>query len=660
VWRAFLVGLAWSFVLVLLQSLGRLVLYLAHGVGSTVADEVIKAFLFGMRFDLSVVGYLLFLYLTLVLGLALLRRWFPRAAELVCYQKLPHMFLLGSTVALLLVYVGNLGFFSYFHDHLNARVYDLFRDDTWAILVTAWRDQPLVKGFFVLLGVSAALHFSLRGLRQWVDFVTRTYTPSRRALSVVIASSLVFCFLLGRGSLNFKMPPLGRMHIDISQDPFVNQLAFHPMFAFVKVLQARGALAQSFNVAQATGFSDRILEAHRLALQNESIASLEQAHRGYWRTFPGKAPAKKPHVVVFLMESMGEYWLRFDSTQFPILSDLRSHFQEDVVFRRFLPMCSGTHCTLSYFWLNALALPGPDFAQVRRLDTNHPTGVAWPFQRAGYRTIFVYGGPLGWRGLSSLAPRVGFKEQVGSQGIKQALGKAEYFDHDWGIMDEHVFEYVQKQLDEATVPTMIFALTTGNHPPFQIPPTFADQALSEVAPQIVERSSMSRERFLSHVKNSSLADNTLVMATGDHNFFDVVNFGPEEFPEWRGVPLYMYWPKSLRRPIDVDKWASQETVFPTLYELAIPEVHAGFTGRSLLDSGRPSLAVNDAGMIHGDHLLYLGRVYTWSSEQKKFVLDASAEATSRINDMSLWLRARQASTDDLLTNGASMQFSTPK
>jgi phosphoglycerol transferase MdoB-like AlkP superfamily enzyme len=76
-------------------------------------------------------------------------------------------------------------------------------------------------------------------------------------------------------------------------------------------------------------------------------------------------------------------------------------------------------------------------------------------------------------------------------------------------------------------------------------------------------------RFISKIKKSKYADNTIIAVVGDHNFrFHQV----DNFIDKIGVPFYIYVPKSLRpKNVDTSVLGSHLDVMPTLYNLSLSQ-----------------------------------------------------------------------------------------
>ncbi|GHT40935.1 hypothetical protein AGMMS49921_03150 [Endomicrobiia bacterium] len=88
-------------------------------------------------------------------------------------------------------------------------------------------------------------------------------------------------------------------------------------------------------------------------------------------------------------------------------------------------------------------------------------------------------------------------------------------------------------------------------------------------------------RFISKIKNSKYADNTIIAVTGDHSFNNAYQM--ENFFDAIRISLYLYIPKSIRSEnINTDVFGSHLDVMPTLYNLSLSNSEYMSEGTDLL------------------------------------------------------------------------------
>ena len=135
-----------------LTTVYRLIFLLFYGDLSSLLNiklYVLKAFIMGFRFDLSVLAYIN-APITLLLLICLLLRSTNFFKSIAVFCK----YYFTITLSLLFfVIIFDFGLFSYFKDHYNFLIFGLFEDDTVALIKTILSDYRvyfLVIIFFVL------------------------------------------------------------------------------------------------------------------------------------------------------------------------------------------------------------------------------------------------------------------------------------------------------------------------------------------------------------------------------------------------------------------------------------------------------------------------------------------------------------------------------
>jgi phosphoglycerol transferase MdoB-like AlkP superfamily enzyme len=188
--------------------------------------------------------------------------------------------------------------------------------------------------------------------------------------------------------------------------------------------------------------------------------------------------------------------------------------------------------------------------------------------------------------------------------------------NEWGVYDEYLFDYLYGKLAAAAggKPKFIFAMSTSNHPPYSLPAGYRLLPLApspELDRQITGDRTLAGERFktyqyacqkvgefISRVKASPLADDTIIAVTGDHNFWSVFDYPAERYLDLDGVPFYLYVPARLRpAAADTSVFGSHIDIMPTLYNLSLSGAGYVGVGVDLLDPGAQHIAYNVDGIV---------------------------------------------------------------
>jgi phosphoglycerol transferase MdoB-like AlkP superfamily enzyme len=573
-----------------------------------------RAFLTGARFDLMVLAYLQIpCTLAALLGVAVRRPGFFRALRTGAVVYYTAAFGALSAIEGL-----DQAFYSYFQDHFNLMVFGLFDDDTGALLRSIWQNYPVVLVFALgTVYVAGVFLLGRRILRRGREGGPPASRSRGLRAAAAITAALALHALAARGSLGIK--PLGLIDTDVSPHLFVNQLTLNGPYALKQAIRLRWRESRRRDLVSDLGYRGDEPRAFSDYLGRKLPLDRPDAWRDALTSRTPRNPrleAHPPHVVLVVMESFGSFLIRYQSSSFDILGAMAGHLDDGILFPHFLPGDNGTIGSLSCLVANVPARPGtPYFVDSRDLGVAFATGAGLPFREAGYDTTFVYGGRTSWRYLDRFVGAQGFDHVEGSREIRAAVAPgARGIETYWGVYDEYLFRYLSAKLASATRPQFIVALTTTNHPPYDVPPDAATVALAvpeEIRKRRVGNPDLMMARFrsyryacdhlgrwLSEVEAAPWGASTIVAVTGDHNVGGLVTFSERELLDWRGVPLFLHIPPGYLPdpPIDRTVFGSHSDVMPTLYHLALSGRPYVAVGADLLDASRPHVAMNASGL----------------------------------------------------------------
>jgi len=321
---------------------------------------------------------------------------------------------------------------------------------------------------------------------------------------------------------------------------------------------------------------------------------------------------------------MSSYYLDLHSEKLNLTGAFGKHLQQDFVFRNFQSDYNGTIPSVEGLMVGT---PYHPLAQSRYRFKAYESSMALPYKEAGYETWFLTGGKLGWRNLDEFVPNQHFTHVEGKSSILKSIKDAQ--ECEWGVYDEYLFDYVWEKLETApkNKPQFFFSLTTTNHTPFELPAHYKPYPIAltdSIRQSLLTDEGMAIKnftnyqyaadclgRFLDKLKKSPLAENTIVIATGDHNTFMLFRYGSQQLLQKYGVPLYVYVPEKYRSRLRVDtsRFGSHKDILPTALHLSLSEAEYISLGNNLFDSTKPAdefytlndqqLAVSPLGAIEG-------------------------------------------------------------
>ena len=547
-----------------------------------------KAYLTGLRFDSVVLGYALVLPVVLALiGLFIRKENYYAGTYRFTAKFLSVLFPLFSFILIVDYY-----YYEYFQSHINIFLLGFFQDDTGAVMQSVWSDYPLIR---VLLGL-ALIILAFRFLFKRIFRFPAKPKEFQIVPSLALILVLLALFFSGMRA-SFGTFPVQIDDANISDNAKLNLIPVNGVFA----------LKEALSVATIQNKLKEFDEEIEAIMYTDPVKSYrdyfgEQTDTTYMNRFFSVTDTNSfveqhpPNVVFFLMESLSNNNLFLHSPQLNVFGKLEKHFHEDIVFRKFLPCQNGTINSLEGIMVNT---PITSLAQSKYCTIPYSSSVARPFKENGYTTTFVTGGKLNWRNINTFIPHQGFDIVEGDANIKTENPKTK--ECEWGVYDEYLFEHVFNKLKSAAgKPQMIFALTTTNHTPFHLPETYSPypvQLTDSIRKILKVDEEMARKnltnlqysndclgRFLDELKASPFAENTIVIATGDHNNLMLFDFRESQGYYKLSVPMILYAPKSYlnKSQIDTSRWGSHKDIFPTLYNLALSHTKYFNGGTDLL------------------------------------------------------------------------------
>lgn len=629
-----------------------------------------EALFLGFRYDMVALAYVMAIpYLLTCTGFL-----FTREGWLRLIPRFHRAWLFGSFFLLLALAICDLGFYSHFQEHINILFFGLWEDDTAALVTTIYKNYNVwFWGPVILLGFG--LVWWLLGrifARERIDlFYSRPM--QKEEVGLITLSGVVVIAFFARG--NFTRLPLSIEDAHISDIESINELSVNGVIALNRAMRVR----RNFGTGNV-----RYLDTQGYANRSTAIADV--------LSYRGEAPeadkpmglssllkvtpenpeleALRPHVVVFLMESFGSYWWPVEK-ELPFLDSLRAHTEEDFLFLNFLSSENGTIGSTVALSSNLPLRPGARFlSEGEYMRTPLASGAHLPYKRAGYTTRFLYGGKLGWRQLGSYLQAQGWDRLEGAEQLKEQMDlssvKPENLGNEWGLFDEHLFNYVKSELGKATTPQVFFVLTTSNHPPYEVPKTFKATGLETMPAELQKLfikspdESLRRLRtlqyanrqlgdFMTSLKAGPLKDKLVVAATGDHSFWIGKDEGRNGLIRKYGVPLYIYLPQTLR-PAEWDKerWGSHVDIWPTLYHKSLSKAEYWAFGADMF--GARGAALNAYGIAAGSEgAIISGAPHCWEAD--RWV--KPCEETPGLKQLKNFERAQIGLTDEFLRANAA-------
>lgn len=598
-----------NLIFLILMSALRFIFFKYYGKGINFDGfglDIVRAFFLGVRYDLAVLAYL-----NMPVTLAFVTLLFSNKEGF--YNKISRYVAFYYTIAVgsLFVLLGiDFCYYSYFQNHLNIMVFGLFEDDTSALISTLAENYNmfLVIGSFIL---SYILTFVVSKFILKFKYKNISENKKKVSVSKILIAILMITvnFIAARGS--FGIFPLGMDDAQVSLNTFLNKVAINGVYTLQEAIEVKNK-QKDFDYAAKTGYKGNIRRAFADYLNldiNQIPEQPEQSLINYTRRNE-KIENIKPNVIFIMVESFGSGLIRYNSKIFNILGEMKKHLDEDIVFYNFLPAHVGTIGSLEGAMTNVARCSNSWYiAQSKYAYKKYNFAGPVPYKKNNYETTFIYGGNTGWRNIGNFMPSLEFDNVLGEASMSNSYPR-----NQWGVYDEDLFGYLFEILSKDNKRKFIYVMTTTNHPPYSLPDNYKVMPIKipkELEQNIVNKSLAQKRlavyqysnemlgRFITKIKNSKYASNTIIAVTGDHNFMDCLSYPNERLLDALSVPFYLYIPKDIKPlNIDVSVFGSHLDIMPTLYDISLSNSEYMAMGQSLIsDKAKNNIISIDNGVI---------------------------------------------------------------
>ncbi len=299
-------------------------------------------------------------------------------------------------------------------------------------------------------------------------------------------------------------------------------------------------------------------------------------------------PDSIDNVVILILESFSVEHIGYFTHKETFTPFLDSLFQYSLVYRGIANgkrSIEGIPAILSS--LPALSdesfLNGPYAA-------NQIEGLAATLNKKDYKTAFFHGGKNGTMSLDSYAYASGFQLYYG---LDEYHNQNDYDGH-WGIWDEPYLQYFADKLDEFPKPFFATLFTLSSHHPYQVPEKYEDQ-LPEGPLQIqkvVAYTDLALEKFFKRIKNSDWYNHTLFVITADHTSEGSEVFYQNAYGQF-SIPIVFFSPTDTLLKTHFTKSPVQQIdIFPSVLQyLGVSDTILCF-GNSVFEKYEHPFAIN--------------------------------------------------------------------
>jgi phosphoglycerol transferase MdoB-like AlkP superfamily enzyme len=318
---------------------------------------------------------------------------------------------------------------------------------------------------------------------------------------------------------------------------------------------------------------DEFKEARSASVFTEAAHPLE-------RTVVGNGPARRMHVVLVTMESLGADFLQSFGGRQGLTPNLDKLASEGLKFTRMY--ATGTRTVRGLEALSLSIPPTPGHAVLTRKNNKGFQTLGGVLKAEGYEPLFIYGGYSYFDNMQDFFGGNGYTVVDRSSLSKREISHETV----WGVADEDLFKMLVREIDaRVAAEQKVFAhvMTTSNHRPFTYPSGRIDIPSGSGREGAVKYADWAIGKLMQEASNRVWFKDTLFVFIADHTSHarGRTDLPPENYH----IPLIIYAP-SLLSPQAIDVVASQIDVGPTILALLNVSYTSRFFGQDILTEGR--------------------------------------------------------------------------
>jgi phosphoglycerol transferase MdoB-like AlkP superfamily enzyme len=558
-------------------------------------SDFIYSFFTGYRFDTVVITYGLVVLTILSLVTLLIPANKPGFNKLLF-----GFFKWFSTIVFTLfviVLIIDFYYYSFFNSHINITFFGFFDDDTKAVWASVWTDYPFVMVVLAIVASAFLFHYVFKKLvyKPTRNIINRTY------LKIIFIVLLFIAYGLGM-RCSFGNVPLEYMESSISANSFINEIPMNGLFALKNAIEERNENKININENDDLARYGFASEAEATALYAQLTGCQENNLFTDSTKFNKDLETDAPNIVLVQMESMSSFYFDLNCKRLNTQGSLEEQLKKCIVFQNFFPCRNLTIYTLDGMLLNS---PKSPLSQSVFMSMSFPTSALAPYGQNNYNTTFISGGRKNWRNLDKFLPLQGFDSIEGGADIKKNIPNT-LEEHEWGDYDEFMFDRIFQMLSENNKkPRLVYAMTITNHTPYRVPANYtvepieiaklenlatnADTNKLRKSLMVYQYANNCLGNFIKKISESKLAENTIIVAFGDHSehrlpvFF---SFSDKDFYKLHSVPCIFYIPEKYKAKLKIDtqRFGSHKDIFPTLYNLSLSKTKYYKSGNNLFAS----------------------------------------------------------------------------
>ncbi len=561
-----------TYILVLIIfSIFRFILFLTEldriNLDEVAILTILKAFIMGVRFDIVISGYIIFIPALILLVINILRIANKNVKSILFYWVF-----IFFTLAFI-ISAADIPYFNQFYDRFSIGAFK-WTGNIYFVLSMIVQEPKyfLITVPFLFLNI---LFFVLLKeiFKQKAELVRINIF-----LNIFISLLFLFVMFIGiRGRVQIKSPiRTGTAYF--SDNSFLNKLGLNPVFTFMRsYIDRKDSRNKTINIMD-EGLAIKKVQ-HYLNINNPEYNSpIARSIQ------PDTISVSKPNVVLIIMESMSAAKMKRHGNKNELTPFLDSISNNSIYFENIYT--SGKH-TFNGVFSTLFSFPAlyhqHPMKMIREFD-----GISNTLLKNGYSTTYFTTHDSQFDNVEGFLRANDFQNIISQTDYPMSKVKTTL-----GVPDDYMFRYsipIINKLSEKENPFFVTFMTASDHGPYFIPDYFHPKT-KVIKQQIVEYADWSLRKFITLSSKEKWFDNTIFVFVADHGVPIYATY--EISLNYFHTPLIFHAPKILPQNKLYKTIGSQIDIYPTIMGLLKQPYVNNTLDVDLIEQDRKYAIIND-------------------------------------------------------------------
>ena len=534
-------------------------IYFSKKLAGVPFKEILNTFLYGLRMDASMAGYISAIPL-----LAFLTFWiFPKLVRKSSVFKV-YSYTLIALFSLISVISFNI--YREWGTKINSRAIGIFFTSTNEAVASA-SSSPLLSSVSILFTVILISILIAKKL------FNTTFPSTNLPVWQKVLTGLIFLglnFLAIRGGLDAA--PINQSMAYFSHRPVLNHAAINTEWNLIQDLIKTDHRKNPYSYYPATEASTIVQELYPVPEEKNAINIFNLT---------------KPNVVFIILESFTADVVASLGGEKGVAPNLEKLISEGLSFNHIY--ASGDRTDKGLIAILS-AFPSQAINSIIKLNNKQEKlpAISSALKNNGYQTSFYYGGQSEFFNI---------KSYLLSHGYDRMIDKSNFEDKNlssWGVFDHLVFKKNVSDLDSEKQPFFSTILTLSNHEPFQLPGKahYSGSGVENKFRSTAYYTDQSLGDYINEAQNKAWYKNTVFVIVADHGHRLPRNSYESYDPGRFRIPL-LFFGDALKpefRGRVIEKTGNQTDIAATLLN-QLGVLHGQFKwSRDLLKAGQPGFS----------------------------------------------------------------------